>query len=213
MKSATVEPVLGICCRKVVRMKYSMIESDIRGLFQEELLSDEELLWAGQPDLKRLFTGADIFLIPFSLLWGGFALFFFALTLGTGIFSLFGFVFALIGLYFIVGRFLYKILKKKNTYYAVTNRRVLVLNTLLTRSLRAAFINTIPTIYKSVRFGRGTITFGNRNIWTSMYENTGMDFFAWGHGQDVPTFYDIEDAEDVYHLVNELRQRKEPGPF
>ncbi|KYK33615.1 MAG: hypothetical protein HXS46_02850 [Theionarchaea archaeon] len=194
-------------------MEYSTIGFDVRGLFQEDLLSDEEILWAGQPDPKRLFTGADIFLIPFSILWGGFTLFFFVLTWDTGIFSLFGLAFALAGLYFIFGRFFYKILKKKNTYYAVTNRRVLVLNTLLTRSLRAAFIDTIPTIHKSVRFGKGTITFGNRNVWASWYENTGMDFFAWGHGQDVPTFYDIKDAEKVYRLVNELRQKKEPEPF
>lgn len=125
----------------------------------------------------------------------------------------FAFAFALLGLYFIFGRFFYKILKKKNTYYAVTTGRVLVLNTLLARSLRAAFIDTIPTIHKSVRFGKGTITFGNRNIWVSWYENTGMDFFAWGHGQDIPTFYDIKDTEKVYRLVNELRQKKEPEPF
>jgi len=44
-------------------------------LFQEDLLKDEKILWTGQPETTVLFSGADVFLVPFSLLWGGFAIF------------------------------------------------------------------------------------------------------------------------------------------
>lgn len=35
-------------------------------LFQEDLLKDEKILWTGQPETTVLFTGADVFLVPFS---------------------------------------------------------------------------------------------------------------------------------------------------
>jgi len=38
-------------------------------VFKEELLKDEKILWSGQPETSVLFTSADIFLVPFSLLW------------------------------------------------------------------------------------------------------------------------------------------------
>lgn len=182
--------------------------------FQNDLLKNEKILWVGQPDPKALFTAADIFLVPFSIFWSGFALVFVLATLGIGWFGLlFGLPFLLIGFYFLVGRFLYKIWKKKNTYYAVTDKRVLVLTTLFTRSLQAAYIDTIPTIHKSGRFGRGTITFGNRSFMSSMYANTGLGFFLWGYGKEAPTFYDIKEVNKVFDLVNELRNKEEVREF
>ena len=43
--------------------------------FTNRLLDREEFIWSGRPATGLLFTGQDIFLIPFSLLWGGIVLF------------------------------------------------------------------------------------------------------------------------------------------
>ena len=46
-----------------------------RDVFESDLLRDEEILWFGQPDPSILLTKLDVFLIPFSVLWAGFAFF------------------------------------------------------------------------------------------------------------------------------------------
>jgi len=188
--------------------------------FQTELLGGERLLWTGQPDPRVIFERVDIFLVPFSLLWGGFALAWEAGVLGLGVFGeghrsavpwffvLWGIPFVLVGLYFIAGRFFYKAWRKRRTYYALTNKRALVLVEGRGRTLRACLLSAVPTINKSVRSsGVGTISFGNTS-WASMYDNTGMDFFgamgALGADSTV-RFNDVRDADRVYGLAMAAR--------
>lgn len=183
--------------------------NDIQQLLQSDLLPDEKIVWSGQP-VAKTFTRADGFLVPFSVLWGGFAIFweFGAVRAGApGFFALFGIPFVLIGLYFIFGRFIYKNYKKKHTYYVVTTTRVIVLTATGNRKINAVYINQIPTINKSIGSdGIGTIIFGNSNMMTSMYGNTGMDFFASQYGVQAPTFYDVSDADQVYQTVSQAMQ-------
>src|SRR5438046_585524 len=42
---------------------------------QGQLASGERLLWSGRPVEGIVFRPSDAFMIPFSLMWGGFALF------------------------------------------------------------------------------------------------------------------------------------------
>ena len=180
-------------------------------VFNDELLTGEKIVWQGQPDPSILFSRIDIFLIPFSLLWGGFALFWEISVIYYGAplsFTLFGIPFVLIGLYMIFGRFIMKKYLKQRTYYAITNQRVLVLSNFIGRSMQAQFINHIPVMNKSVRKnGYGTIIFGNPSFLTSMYGNTGLEFFNSPFGNSVVTFYDIPNVNEVYQVINDVRRR------
>jgi hypothetical protein len=44
-------------------------------VIQPELTAGETVLWAGQPDPSVRLHREDVFLIPFSLFWGGFSIF------------------------------------------------------------------------------------------------------------------------------------------
>lgn len=192
---------------------------ELTALLQEELLRDERVLWQGQPDPRNPFSPADVFLFPFSLLWGGFAVLWLIGWLGQGVPKqdgggyffgvLLGVVFVLFGLYGVGGRFIYKAWRKRRTLYAVTDRRVLAIE----RGARgprvqAGFIDRIPTINRRTRRdGSGSVKFGNAPFWMEWFENTGMEFMSWGFGgTDAPTFFDIPDADGVARLVNDLRR-------
>ncbi len=187
-------------------------------LITEELLKGEKIIWQGKPNSKILFTSSDIFLVPFSLLWGGFAIFWEASVLGIGLvsdkastgaiipFALFGIPFVLVGLYFIFGRFIYKKKKKNRTIYAITNKRVLAITNMFGKNIQAEYIDRIQSINILERNGgNGTIKFGNSNFFTGMYDNTGMDFFSGFYGKSSLAFYDIDDAKKVYNQLNILR--------
>jgi apolipoprotein N-acyltransferase len=180
---------------------------------QTDLIRDEKILWAAQQEPKML-GAADFFLVPFGLFYFGFSIFWILGASGflsdppkLSAFGLFGIPFVLVGFYTAFGRFIVKSWIQRNTYYAVTNHRVLVLCTVPNRSLQAVFINAIPTLNKSVGSnGIGTITFGSMPAHVAMYANSGMDFFASTGGLSLPpAFYDVKDVNSVYELINSQR--------
>ena len=72
----------------------------------------ELLLWSGRPDPNVHFTGADAFLIPFSIMWAGFAFFWESAAFRSGgpiFFKLWGIPFVAMGLYIVFGRFIGRI--------------------------------------------------------------------------------------------------------
>jgi hypothetical protein len=177
-------------------------------VFSAELLPEERVEWSGQPNPKVIFHQEDWGVIPFSLLWGGFAIFW--LLAATGIwdfgakhpdngFGFFGLIwgtpFVLVGQYLIWGRFVYAHWKKKRTYYALTNRRALILQSSIKgRRTSSAYFESLSLIDKRVQSdGIGSISFGG--------PVTGE--WQWGRNNPprVPTFDDIDDADNVYRIA------------
>jgi hypothetical protein len=100
------------------------------GQVRQYLRDDEQLLWYGAPDASVWFTAEDVILIPFSILWCGFAIFWESSVIGGDapfLFRLWGIPFVVLGLYFVAGRFFYKSYRKRHTVYAITTRRAMIL--------------------------------------------------------------------------------------
>lgn len=184
-----------------------MIRPDDQARWRPWLLPGERLLWAGRPKLGLALCWADLYLIPLSLAWG-------AVTVGTQIgfgaesgplaSALWIAAMALIGLYIFPGRFLLDALLRARLFYAVTDRRILLLRRGRFGGLRSIEIEYLPMLELRERSGgRGTILF-----------DPGPDFAGWGAagaslspalGEGL-RFYRIEQPRLVYEIV-----RREAG--
>ncbi len=169
----------------------------------------ENVLWSGKPKQDIVFRGSDAFLIPFSLLWGGFAIFWMIGVIKSGaplFFALFGVPFVLIGIYMIVGRFFVEAKQREKTYYGVTEDRVVIVSGILQQKVKFLTIRNLSDISISESSdGTGTITFGNAMPFFSWFENT-----SWpGTGQHaVPKFDMIDNPRQVYQIIREIQHGK-----
>ena len=134
------------------------------GGFTGRLLEGERIIWSGQPGHGLRLTRRDGLLIPFSLVWGGFAIFWEMIVIRHSapfFFRLFGVLFVLVGLYFIFGRFLADAWLRTKTSYAVTNRRVLIARSEPFGKLVSMNLNRLQDVeLQEDGNGRGTIRFG-----------------------------------------------------
>jgi hypothetical protein len=88
----------------------------------------ERVLWTGSPSSTRPFLPADAVLIPFTVVWASFAVFWeiAAVLLGApGFFIAWGVPFVVVGAYLAVGRFFVRARRLKSTTYTVTDQRVI----------------------------------------------------------------------------------------
>jgi hypothetical protein len=131
---------------------------------ERELSGTERLLWWGRPLAGMRLRGSDVVGIPFSLMWGGFAIFWEAMAIRSGapfFFKLWGIPFVAVGLYLIAGRFLYDAWRRSRTAYAVTNERVILQSGGVRPSVLSLRLATIPALSLTEgRGGVGTISFG-----------------------------------------------------
>ena len=184
-----------------------MIQS-AQSRMQNELDAREKLSWAGVPQQGIVFRSSDFFLIPFSLLWGGFAIFWeiLAITIPTQdagaiaiIFPIFGIPFVVVGLYIIFGRFIYDSRRRSKTFYGVTNERAIIISGGLGRSVKSINLKTMSDLTLSEKSDRrGTITFGQERKLLSILMGRGFNFMPGMGGPGLPKFELIDNASQVY---------------
>jgi hypothetical protein len=191
------------------------MDYDAFRIIQGELDSGERLIWSGNPRQEIFFQSSDIFMIPFSLLWGGFAIFWEIMALSITshnesnvdlIFPLFGIPFVIIGLYMIFGRFIYESKKRAKTYYGLTDQRVIIVSGVFSKNIKSLNLRTMTDISLSEKSNKsGTITFGQENALLSFFNAN--SFPGMGGGSNVPKFEFIENAKDVYNQIRDLQKK------
>lgn len=174
-------------------------------LIRRELGPSEQLLWAGQPRQGFVLRAADWFLIPFSIMWGGFAIFWEASVIANGapsFFVLWGIPFVLFGLYLVLGRFWVDARQRASTTYGITSERVIILSGIVSRAVKSLNIDTLTDIsLAECPGGGGTITFGSVPFgWWSGAAWPGLGTHA------VPTFELAADARGVYQTIRDAQR-------
>jgi hypothetical protein len=171
------------------------------------LLPGERLVWSAQPSQGIRFQARDILLIPFSLLWGGFAIFWESTVLAQQnapfIFQLWGIPFVLAGIFIMFGRFLLDAHIRARLTYAITDRRILIVRSGWFPAFTTLDRQVLPIIELVEGLqGRGTLYFGQ----TPSFRRLG-----WIPALDpTPKFVEIEDAQSVLALLT-TPQSADPG--
>jgi len=183
--------------------------TDARNTIAQELARGERLIWYGQPASGIRLRSSDVYLIPFSILWGGFA-FFWEYSVVTSkappFFVLWGIPFVAMGLYLIIGRFLYDASRRASTFYGVTDRRIIIITGSYERKVKSLNLATLPEMTLAERAGGlGTLTFGSVPFPYSMLQNGSWPGSA---RESVAQFELIEDARIVYQIVRDAQRRK-----
>ncbi len=191
------------------------MENELQAVIQEELTSGERLIWTGRPKQGVIFRSHDLFFIPFSLLWCGFAIFWetMAILMNVNdigiigiIFPIFGLPFVLVGLYLVFGRFFYDAKKRRNTFYGLTDKRIIIITDVFCKIIKTIELKTLTEIsIKAKKDGSGTICFGNIDLLYSMFL---MSRFP-APDTSTPRLDMIENVREVYNMIRDQHERRQ----
>lgn len=194
-----------------------MISADITDAFRPYLQPGERVVWTGRPAQGVRLAAYDALLIPFSIVWCGFAIVWEAMAVfgtfagssagpealaATLPIALFGVPFVLIGLYFVFGRFFADAWVRARILYVLTDRRALVLRCIFGDRLSAVSLAHSPGLSLSLRGTRGDVDFEPRPMFFRGY-SMWMPSMVGG-----TRFIGIEDAAEVFRLA---QQGASPG--
>lgn len=185
---------------------------DAQTIIQKELDAGETLLWSGIPKQGTILRGSDALMIPFSLLWGGFAIYWEVMALSISqenadsasmIFPIFGLPFVAVGLYMIFGRFIHDARRRANTFYGLTDQRAIIVSGLFSKAVKSLNLSSLSDLSLNESGDKsGTITFGHDNPFASLSWAFGLPGMG---GNGTPKFELIANAKEVY---NKLRRQR-----
>lgn len=181
-----------------------MTEADLN----ERLLPGERMLWTGRPGQGLRLRPQDIVLVPFSLVWCGFAVFWTWMAMrgsAPPFFIAWGLMFVAVGLYFVFGRLLADAWIRSGMVYGLTDKRALMMRPAPFASFTAVFLADAADLrLNEAGGGRGTILFGPAA--PAVGGRGGMS--GWSPALDAtPQFIAIEDARSVFDLAQRARLR------
>ncbi|HEY4373933.1 MAG TPA: hypothetical protein VGN52_18545 [Burkholderiales bacterium] len=197
------------------------MENAILRMHRDEALCEfapgEHLLWSGRPPAGFMLRASDLYQIPFSVMWCGFAIFWessvvriHASTQADGmrdVMVLWGIPFVAIGLYMVAGRFLVDAWRRTRTRYALTNQRVIIISGLRRREVKSLPLRLLPDVTLTEQGERGTITFDSADAPARRRH----PFAAWPGFVVERAFEHIRNARTVYRMIRQAQEEAFAG--
>lgn len=176
------------------------LDIDIERIVTRELEPGERLLWSGRPGQGLRLRRADALVIPFSLTWASFFVFWGAAAIKSEASrwaALYGIPFLAAGAYFVFGRFVVDVWKRQGTLYGVTDRRVMVLSGHFSARTTSYALGTLPAVTLTERRnGEGDVVLAATDM--SHVAAGGLV----GRKESVPPALEfVTNARDVYEIV------------
>lgn len=154
------------------------------------ILPGESILWRGKPEKGNVISGEQLIMIPFSLIFLAFSLFweYNAFLSGIPIMMIWGIPFVAVGLYLLFGRALHDVMMQNKTYYVITNRKIIIKVGNRINMYDAADLPSMSVrIHKN---GNGTITF--------------REIYIGRRGRRYTNFFCLRNLKDVAHAQNAI---------
>ncbi len=165
-------------------------------------LNNEKILWQGEPTKVPLLHKSDIFMIPFTLIFGG-SLIFYAIAAaimmikGESImFSLVGITALLMGAYILFFRLWYRKKRIKKQVYFVTKKRAFAFDT-----MRDDVLFDIALSETDLYMGDKSLIVGETNSIGDFVYNIGLDIFFRKFVKETPAFRYIDDISGVSKII------------
>lgn len=186
-----------------------LINSDFlaQNELQHELVGEEKLLWSGKPKTGIMFRSSDVFVIPFSLLWFAFAIFWESGVVASNapfFFMIWGIPFICVGLYVSVGRFFYDKINREKTIYGITDNRVIVKSGVFKTTVESFNITGLVNLsIEEKSDNSGTI-----KLDSDKYPFAQFSIPGWPGVKQTPALEFIENVRSVYNLILKQQQKR-----
>lgn len=177
----------------------------VRQTLQPLLSSREEFMWSGQPWQGLHFQRDDWWRIPQSIIQGV-VLVFIGLSFfhgATSLYALMGVALWLLAFYITLGRFFADAYWRSRTYYALTNRRIIIHTTVFGTTTTSHDLPSLYHLRAEVKGnGHGTIQVGKDTRIMEMFFRV-RPFLGIGDYSNSLTM--IPNAQRVYELIQDVR--------
>lgn len=178
---------------------------------ERELRKGERLIWSGQPRQGMYFRSDDWLLVPFSVMWGGFAIVWTLGVLTSGArwyMAAWGLPFVVIGTYLMVGRFIHDDWIRRHIRYGVTIERIIIVGGRSRRKIRSFEISRLPEVqFESFPDDTGTIELQRPARGHGKYGGSS----GW-HSDAISKLERIRDARFVFDTIVNLQRTSAASP-
>jgi hypothetical protein len=126
------------------------MEYQIEQALRPQLSANEKLIWCGRPRGGMRLRSSDVLMVPFSLMWCGFAIFWEYSVVqedrAPAFFAIWGIPFVCIGLYIVFGRFIADAMLRARTVYGLTEQRAIIMSGFLNRQVKSVPLRNLSDV-------------------------------------------------------------------